>query len=99
MGISYGGSGSGASPPVGGGGGGTSGDTWFVSQTLINRLASAMSANGVTPDVQVKIFAQSIGVQIGDGGKGSAGSSGTECMYCHQTGNGGHGGFCPNGSW
>lgn len=34
---------------------------------------------------------------IGGGGKGGEPVSGPPCPHCGQTGNGGHGGGCPNG--
>lgn len=54
----------------------------------------AEGANRETRDFETM---RKLGVVIGKGGKGGTGSPDTTCPYCDATGNGGHGGFCPNG--
>ena len=94
--ISYGHGGAGSGGHAGGGGGGS----WSDTVRLLKPLARALSRQEIPHDKQARIFLDVLGIKIGSGGKGGEGSNlAAECMYCHQTGNGGHGGFCPNGSW
>lgn len=99
MSISFGqgGGGTGASAHMAGGSGSTT--AWGDIIAFIRPLCRAMTAEGIPADKQLSVLLR-LGIKVGDGGKGGAGSSlDSECAYCRQTGNGGHGGFCPNGNW
>jgi hypothetical protein len=59
-------------------------------------MCRAMGLAGISVDKQLDVLWY-MGISIGQGGPGGAGSQTyIECPYCRQTGNGGHGGNCPN---
>jgi hypothetical protein len=63
---------------------------------LITTFCRSMTIAGVPVRQQVETL-WAMGFGIGQGGPGGTGSATEiECPYCGQTGNGGHGGFCPN---
>lgn len=55
--------------------------------------AKAMTAAGIVPDEQVRVFMTAFFVQLGEGGSGSGPYP--RCPYCGAEGGGGHGGYCP----
>jgi hypothetical protein len=65
----------------------------------IRGIGEPMIARGCTPaEVRAEVFRQ-LGFTIGGGGGGGRFGDGPlpdPCGYCGQTGNGGHGGMCPN---
>lgn len=63
-------------------------------RTVLDPLIAA-GANRQTRDFET---ARKLGIVIGKGGHGGADSDRSKvCPYCDADGNGGHGGFCPNG--
>lgn len=64
---------------------------------LITAMCAAMTEAGISVRKQVRMLYE-MGFAIGQGGPGGIGSDlHLVCPYCGKTGNGGHGGNCPNG--
>lgn len=66
----------------------------------IREIADPLIEQGATFGEVNDALEQRLGIRMGHGGPGGTGSGSTECRYCRKTGNGGHGGFCPDsGNW
>ncbi len=64
----------------------------------VKAIADPLVATGATPAEINEVLRGQLWLMIGGGGKGPDESI-PRCAYCGACGGGGHGGFCPNGSY
>lgn len=63
----------------------------------IREVADPLIAQGATFEQVNDALQRELVLRMGKGGRGGADSDlADECRYCRKTGNGGHGGFCPD---